>query len=294
MGLGTVGFIGVGRLGLPLAKRLLEAGYAVATTKRGRSHDLVQAGGHISGDGSPLAVAEASEVIVTCMPSASAFEDVLDGPDGILRANPVRPLIEASTLPLEVKTTARKKLVAAQSGMLDAPVSGTPAMVERQIAMIYASGDHDLYLQHESVLQAMSPQVTYVGSSLNGSKFKFVAQFLATINVTAAVEAMVYAQRAGLELSEVSKLIAASPGATSGQFQIRAPLIAAGQFEGTLVTVDMLLKDVDEVLQYGKEIGAPTDLLAIVAQHYHRLSDAGEGDAEPAKLFTALTEGPTP
>jgi 3-hydroxyisobutyrate dehydrogenase-like beta-hydroxyacid dehydrogenase len=220
----------------------------------------------------------------------SAFEEVLEGHDGILRAASVPTLLEVSTLPLEVKVSARKKLISANSRMLDAPVSGTPPMVELSMAMIYASGDRDVYLKYEKVLQAMSPHVTFVGSLLSGSKYKFVAQFLATIHVTAAVEAMVFAQRAGLDLDQVSKLISASPGATSGQFQIRSPMIAAGQFEGRLVTVDMLLKDVDEVMAYAEGIGVPTDLLAIVSGHYHRLADAGEGDAEPAKLFQALAE----
>jgi 3-hydroxyisobutyrate dehydrogenase-like beta-hydroxyacid dehydrogenase len=286
----TIGFIGVGRLGLPLARLLLGAGFVVATTKRGRSEDLISAGGHIPGDGSPLAVAEVSDAVITCMPSVDAFEEVLDGPDGILRAGSVPPVIDTSTMPLAVKLLARDKLLACQSGLLDAPVSGTPAMVERKMAMIYASGEHDLYLRHESVLRAMSGHATYVGRLLEGSKYKFVAQFLATIHATAAVHAMVYAQRAGLDLDQVSTLISASPGATSGQFQVRAPLIAAGQFEAKLVTVDIMLKDVDEVLAYGRQIGAPTELLEIVAQQYHRLSESGQGDAEPAALFPALVD----
>lgn len=286
----TVGFIGVGRLGLPLACRLIDKGFTVVTTKRGRSDELIAAGGSIAGDGSPRDVAEAASVIVTCMPSSSAFEDVLDGPDGILRASTTPLVIEASTLPLKVKESARKKLVDNGYQFIDAPVSGTPPMVEMQIAMIYASGDRDLYLQYEDLIQAMCPKVKYVGTGLNGSKIKFVAQFLATIHVTAAVEAMVYAHQAGLDLTEVSELISASPGAVSGQFQVRAPMIAAGDFEGKLVTVDMTLKDIDQVIAYGNEIGAPTDLSTVVAEHYHRLSDAGHGDVDPAALFRALIE----
>lgn len=287
----TVGFIGVGRLGLPLAKGLLDTGFRVISTKRGRSEELIAAGGAVAGDGSPRDVAEAADVIVTCMPSAAAFQDVIDGPDGILRASAVPPVIECSTLPLDVKQGARKRLIDRRSQFIDAPVSGTPPMVAMKIAMIYASGDRDAYLTYEAVLQAMCPKVTYVGTEFNGSKIKFVAQFLATIHVTAAVEAMVYAQRAGLDLSQVAELISASPGATSGQFQIRAPMIAAGNFDATLVTVDMTLKDVDEVIAFAREIGAPTDLSQIVADRYHRLSDAGRGNAEPAALFRALCDG---
>lgn len=287
----TVGFIGVGRLGLPLAQSLLDSGFAVVTTKRGRSDQLVAVGGLIAGDGSPRDVAETADVIVTCMPSVSAFEEVLDGPDGILRATNAPVVIESSTLPISAKDHGRQKLSERQSELIDAPVSGTPPMVQMKIAMIYASGEPDAYLRYENVLQAMCPKVTYVGSDFNGSKIKFVAQFLATIHVTAAAEAMVYAARAGLDLQQVAELISASPGATSGQFQVRAPMIAAGNYAAKLVTVDMLLKDADEVIAYAREIGAPTDLSTIVADHYHRLSDAGHGLAEPAALFRTLLDG---
>lgn len=291
MGALTVGFIGVGRLGLPLAQGLLDNGFRVVTTKRGRSEELVAAGGAVAGNGSPRDVADVADVIVTCMPSAAAFQDVIDGPDGILRARTVPRVIDCSTLPLSVKQDARKLLIDRNSQLLDAPVSGTPPMVAAKIAMIYASGDRDAYLTYEPLLQAMCPKVSYVGTEFNGSKIKFVAQFLATIHVTAAVEAMVYAERAGLDLVQVAELISASPGAASGQFQIRAPMIAAGKFEATLVTVDMTLKDVDEVIAFAGEIGAPTDLSRIVAERYHRLSEAGHGNAEPAALFRALRDG---
>ncbi|HET6736292.1 NAD(P)-dependent oxidoreductase [Mycobacterium sp.] len=273
----TIGFIGVGRLGLPLAKQLIDAGFAVATTKRGGSDELVRLGGDVPGNGSPLAVAENSDAVVTCMPSVSAFEDVLYGGEGILSGASVPPLIEASTLPLEVKLAARRRLLFARTGMLDAPVSGTPEMVERNVAMIYASGDRDLYLEYEAVLQAMSPHATYVGSSLNGSKYTFVAQLLSTINVASAVEAMVYAHRVGLDLDEVAELIAASPGATLGEW------IPEGQAEGSPVSVEATIRDIDEVLDHGKHIGAPRDLLTIVATHCHRLLNGGIRNAAPAE-----------
>ena len=287
----TVGFIGVGRLGLPLAEGLLENGFAVVSTKRGRSDELVALGGIIAADGHPRDVAEVADVIVTCLPSTSAFQDVLEGADGIFRAASPPPVIEASTLPLAVKQEARKALINKGSQLIDAPVSGTPPMVAAKIAVIYVSGDRDAYLKYEPVLQAMCPKVTYVGTGLNGSKVKCVAQFLATIHVTATVEAMVFAERAGLDLAEVSELISSNPWTASGQFQVRAPMIAAGNFEGKLVTVEMLLKDIKEVIAYATEIGAPTDLSMIVAEHYVRLSSAGHGDVDAAALYQALIGG---
>jgi 3-hydroxyisobutyrate dehydrogenase-like beta-hydroxyacid dehydrogenase len=233
-------------------------------------------------------VAEASDVVVTCLPSAASLYDILDGHQGILAADRVPPLIELSTLPVELKTLARRQLLSRGSDLLDAPVSGTPAMVAARIAVIYASGDRSLHDRVEAVFRAMSPNYAFVGEFGTGTKMKLVAQYLALIHVTAAAEAMAYAKLAGLDLDQVTDLITASPGAVSGQFQIRAPLMAAGQFDGELATVEMTLKDIGEVLSYGREISAPVDLITVAEKHFRELEAEGHGQADPAKLFDAL------
>jgi 3-hydroxyisobutyrate dehydrogenase-like beta-hydroxyacid dehydrogenase len=284
----TVGFVGVGRLGLPLASALLDAGFKVVCAARGRSAELVERGGAVSDDGTVRAVAEASDVVMSCLPSAASLRDALDGSDGLLAADRVPPLIELSTLPVALKAEARQRLLARGSDLLDAPVSGTPAMVGARIAMIYASGDRSLHDRVEDVLRAMSPHYIFVGEFGTGTKMKLVAQFLGLIHVTAAAEAMAYAKLSGLDLHQVTELISASPGAVSGQFKIRAPLMAAGQFEGKLVTVDMTLKDIGEIMSYGREIAAPLDLIEIAESHFRQLVADGNADADPAKLFDAL------
>jgi putative dehydrogenase len=288
MSIETVGIVGVGRLGLPLASALLDAGYDVVCTARGRSAELIDRGGSVPGEGTVRAVAETSDVVLSCLPSPASLRETLHGRDGLLAAEPVPPVIELSTLPVALKTEARELLLAHGSDLLDAPVSGTPAMVVARIAVIYASGDRSLHDRFEEVIRAMSPHYVFVGEFGTGTKMKLVAQFLGLIHVTAAAEAMAYAQLAGLDLHQVTELISASPGAASGQFKIRAPLMAAQQFEGKLVTVGMTLKDIDEILSYGKEIAAPVDLIEIAQGHFSRLKAAGYADADPAKLFDSL------
>lgn len=286
----TVGFIGVGRLGYPMAVSLLEAGYPVVCTARGRSAELISKGATIPGDGTPRAVAEAADVVLTCLASVASLEQVVQGENGLLAADRAPVVFEMSTLPLEAKRAACERLAARGGGLLDAPISGTPPMAAAKIAVIYSSGDRGAHDKYEAVLKAMAPASVYVGEFGAGTKMKYVAQFLATIHATATCEAMAYAELAGMDLAEVAKVISASPGATSGQFQIRAPMIVGGRFEGQLVTVDTMLKDVDQVLEYGTEIGAPTDMLSIVHQRFHELAERGDGQAEPAKLYPALLE----
>ncbi|WP_319457000.1 NAD(P)-dependent oxidoreductase [Mycobacterium sp. RTGN6] len=281
----TVGFVGVGRLGLPLACSLLDAGFTVVCTNRGNAELLVARGATVPGDGSVSAVAEAADIIASCLPSVASFDAVTAE---LLTVDDVPPLIEMSTLPVSEKERVRKQFIERGSELFDAPVSGTPPMAQAKIAMIYASGDRAIHDRFKDVFAAMSPNYCFVGEFGTGTKMKLVAQFLGLVHVTAAAQAMAYAHLAGLDLHQVAELISASPGAMSGQFKIRAPLIASGEFEGRLVTVDLSLKDVDEVIAYGQAINAPVDLISIVGEHFHKLADDGYGASDPASLFQAF------
>jgi putative dehydrogenase len=287
----TVGFIGVGRLGFPLACALLDGGFEVVCTKRGRAEELAARGASIPGDGSPRAVAEAADVVVTCLRTFAELEEVTGEADGVLAAASVPSLIELSTIAPADKERIRDRFVTRGADMLDAPVSGTPAMVNAKLAVAFASGDRHEYERLAEVLQGMTPNVTYVGEFGTGTKMKLVAQFLGMVHVTATAEAMAYAKLAGLDLAQVAELISGSPGAMSGQFKIRAPLIAAGQFEGKLVTVGMAYKDIEEVISYGTGLGAPMALIRVAEDYYRELAAAGHTEADPAKLFEALIEG---
>lgn len=290
MSVSTVGFVGVGRLGFPLAAALVGAGHTVVCPARGRSDELTARGATIAGDGTPRAVADVADVVFTCLASADALEEAVFGPAGLAAANQPLKLIDLSTIPIDLKQRIRDRLAEAGGELLDAPVSGTPPMAAAKIAVVYGSGDQALYQEVEHLITDMAPNSVYVGEFGTGTKMKLVAQFLATIHVTATAQAMVFAKLAGLDLGTVANVIAASPGAVSGQFQIRAPMIAKGQFDGQLVTVETMLKDVDAILDYAAEVGAPTDLVSIVGERYHKLAADGEGASEPGKLFLKLLE----
>lgn len=284
----TVGFIGLGRLGLPLAEALLAGGFRVVATSRGKATELTARGGEVVGDGSARAVAEAADVVVTCLPSEAALEEVVSGPQGILAAENVPTLIESSTLSVDAKLAVRERFVARGADMLDAPVSGTPAMVKAKVAVVYASGERPRYDRFAGVVTAMGPNSGYVGDFGTGTKIKIVAQFLATVHATVTAQALALAELADLDLTKVVELLVGSPGATSGQFSIRGPMIAERRFEGRMTTVDMLLKDLGEIISFATKVGAPLDLLEPMEARYRALSAAGHGNADPAKLFDAV------
>jgi L-threonate 2-dehydrogenase len=284
----TVGFIGLGRLGLPFAVNLAAAGYDVAGSGRGRSIELVAAGGRIAGDGSARAVAQEARIVLTCLPDDAALEQVVDE---LLGAEGEAPtVIELSTVSIDLMERLRARLVERGGELLDCPVSGTPAMAEAKQAVVFASGDRATYDRLAEVIGAIAPINVFVGGLGAGTNFKYVANLLAFVHVTVAAEAMAFAQAAGLDLNLVAAVISKSAGATSGQFNIRAPLMAAGNFDSKLVTVDQMREVCTQIVAHGELIGANTPLIAVVRDLYEEFAAHGEGGSDPGKLVLYLQD----
>lgn len=286
-----VGLIGVGRMGLPFGANLVEAGYEVVCCERGRSEELVAAGGSVAGDGSPRAVAEAADVVLTCLPNDEALEQVVSGDDGILSAEGEAPVVvELSTVSIPLMESLQKQLSDGGGELLDCPVSGTPPMAEAKEAVIFASGDKQAYDGVAELIAAIAPKNVYVGGVGAGTNFKYVANLLAFVHVTAAAEAMAFAAAAGLDQRMVAAVISKSPGATSGQFDIRAPLMAEGKFDSAMVTVDMMREVCDQICERAEAVGASTPLVGVVRDLYTEFAAQGEGGSDPGKLAVYLQE----
>lgn len=286
----TVGFIGLGRLGSPLAANLLDAGYDVVCSARGRSDELVAKGASVPGDGSPRAIAEAADIVLTCLPTEASLEQVLSGPDGIIAAGRPTLVVELSTFAIPFKRAQRDRLAEAGGEMLDCPVSGTPPMAAAKEAVVFVSGDPAAYARAKDVIAAAAPKNIHVGEFGQATNMKYVANFLAFVHVTVAAEAMAFAGKVGLDQHLVAKLISGSAGATSGQFNIRAPLMADRRFEGALVTVDMMRKDLELITEHADDVGASARLLGVVKELYDEMAELGEGDSDPAKLMAVLQD----
>jgi putative dehydrogenase len=291
----TVGFIGLGRLGLPFALNLVQEGYDVLSCSRGRSAELVQGGGRIAGDGSAGAVAAAASVVLTCLPDDAALEDVVGGmlPGSREGEGEAPTVIELSTVSIGQMERLRERLREHGGELLDCPVSGTPAMAQARQAVIFASGERAAYGRVAEIIAAIAPAHVFVGELGAGTNFKYVANLLAFVHVTVAAEAMAFARAAGLDLALVAKVISQSPGATSGQFSIRAPLMAEGKFESRLVTVDQMREVCEQILARADEVGAHTPLIRVVHGLYEDFAARGEGESDPGKLVLHLQDRTT-
>jgi putative dehydrogenase len=284
----TVGFIGVGRLGLPFALNLVSAGYDVVTTGRGRAADVVAAGGRIAADGSAAAVAAEASVVFTCLRDDGELETVAE--ELLSGAGAAPTVIELSTVSIDLMERLAQRFDERGGGLLDCPVSGTPAMAAEKQAVVFVSGNRETAETVTPLIAAIAPINVFVGDLGAGTNFKYVANLLAFVHVTVAAEAMALAAKSGLDLNLVAAVISKSAGATSGQFNIRAPMMAQGNFESTLVTVDMMREVCSQIVAHADKLGASTPLITVVRDLYDDFAAQGEGDSDPGKLVQFLQE----
>ena len=239
----TVGVVGLGRMGMPIARNLMERGFAVVGYRRSPSDELTSAGG--TNLASAADVAAKSDVIISIVPDADAVDEVVAATTTTLKPGTVH--LEMSTIPVERKLRARDLVRAAGGDLLDCPISGSPPMVEPRRATTFASGMKDSVDSAQAVLDAISGPWVYTGEFGTGASFKYVANMLMASHMAAAAEAMLLARRLGLDLELVQDTLDNSIGA-SAIWRQRGPVMRARQWSpapGPIGTLHEILAQID-------------------------------------------------
>jgi L-threonate 2-dehydrogenase len=279
----AVGFIGLGVMGSALSSHLLAAGWRVT----GYDIDPAALAAHEQRGGlaaaSPAAAAADAEVLVTSLPHPQALRDVTPQ----LAAPPGRLVIETSTLPVAVKQDARDFLAERGSALLDCPLSGTGGQARNKDVVAYLSGPADAKARAEPVLRAMTRGIHDVGAFGNGSAVKFIANLLVAVHNVAAAEAIVLAERAGLDLAAVLGAVADGAG-TSRMFEIRGPAMAAADYSGPGVRTSVFGKDLEIIARFARDVGSPTPLFALASAFYAAALAQGRGNEEAACVHAVL------
>ncbi|WP_088288257.1 NAD(P)-dependent oxidoreductase [Kineosporia sp. A_224] len=242
----SVGVIGLGKMGLPIARNLLERGFPVTGYRRTPVDELTALGGTFAG--SPGEVAAASTVIISILPDVDALREVVLGPDGTaahLRPGTVH--IEMSTLDVDAKQVLRDVVRDRGGDMLDCPISGTPAMVAPRAATTFASGEPACVDAVRQVLDAISGPWVYAGAFGSGARLKYVANLLVAVHTVATAEALLLAHRSGLDLKLVQDAVSGSI-AGSTIWDRRGPLVAGRTWTpapGPIGTLHLILEQIE-------------------------------------------------
>ncbi|MFI5957644.1 NAD(P)-dependent oxidoreductase [Cryptosporangium sp. NPDC051539] len=224
----NVGVIGLGKMGLPIARNLMERGFGVTGFRRSGSPELVAAGGTFAG--SPAEVAAASDVLLSIVPDADAVEEVVLGPRGTVHGlRPGTVHIEMSTTDVTRKAAVRDAVRAAGGDLLDCPISGSPGMVAPRLATTFVSGEQASIDAVTPVLDAISGRWVDVGAFGAGASMKYVANLLIGIHTVAAAEAILLARNLGLDLELVQRTLDTSISSSAILAQ-RGPVMRAQQW----------------------------------------------------------------
>jgi putative dehydrogenase len=284
----AVGIVGLGIMGGAFAKHLRAAGFGVVgcdliASKRSALRGL--GGVPVA---SPAAVAAAARVVITSLPSLAAFEVALFGKDGVAAgARKGTIVVEASTLPIEIKEDARKRLAQAGVILLDCPISGTGAQAAAKDIVIYASGDRRACARCKSIFAGFARNAYYCGAFGTGSKLKFIANLLVTIHNLSTAEAFVLAERAGVDAGLMYRVIKDGAG-SSRMFEVRGPLMVKRRYMPATMKVDVYQKDIAIIKAFAAALRSPTPLFTLSKRYYDAAYDGGYAKHDTAVVHAVL------
>ena len=285
---GTVGFIGLGAMGGPMAQNLVKHGFSLVV------HDIDAAKverlttrGAAKAD-SAEAVAGRVERTICMVETTAQAESVIAGERGIVNAaKPGHIVICMSTIdPLTVKRLGGE-LAARGIGMVDAPVSGGTERATSGELSIICGGDDRTIAACQDLFQAMGKNVFHVGGLGQGLAMKLVNNMLVQVNTVAVAEALVMGVKAGLDPQTIYDVVRVSTG-TSYAFEGRAPRMLARDFAPG-GTVDISFKDQELETAFAKQLGVPV-LLANVTQQVYQMARAAGFNKEDGSAVLKIYE----
>ena len=279
-----VGFIGLGIMGKPMAKNLCKAGYPLVVYNRskGAVRELVEAGAEEAF--SPREVAERTEILITMLPDSPHVEEVVLGKDGVLEAD-LKPgfiLVDMSSIAPLVARKIEKAMQARGGDMLDAPVSGgEPGAIAGTLA-IMVGGNPQIFDKVKPIFEVLGNGGTLVGPVGAGNITKLVNQIIVAINIAALSEAFVLGKKAGANPRLIFEAIK-NGLAGSNALNAKMPLILERHFDPGF-RIALHIKDLNNALATGHEIGAPLPLTGQVMEIMQALKTAREENNDHSGL----------
>jgi 3-hydroxyisobutyrate dehydrogenase-like beta-hydroxyacid dehydrogenase len=282
----TVGFVGVGKIGLPICENLIKSGYRVLGYRRGSLAEFEKFGGVAAR--SPAEIGAEAEIVFSCLPSSQALDEVVQGANGLIKsARPGQIIVELGSHPVPDKERYVAPLAAKGAHFLDGEVSGTPGMVSARKAVIYLAGDKDACAKAEPFVRGFADSCLYFGPFGAASRVKLVNNLLVAIHIAATAEAMALGLKAGVDVELMIKAIAGGSGGST-QFGIRAPWMAQRRFLPAQGTAPALQHYFDMIGEFADSVGVATPLLDRAVELYDKFIQMGLGEQDVAAMVDVI------
>jgi len=285
----SVGFIGLGLMGKPMATRLLKAGYRLIVHNRSpKPVEELAALGALPAS-SPREVAERSEFVITMLPDNPDVRSVITGSNGIIEG--VRKgmvVIDMSTVSPYLVQELHRMLADRGVDFLDAPVSGSTMAAEAGTLTIMVGGKYEAYERALPLFRAMGDKIFYMGGSGMGAFTKLCNQIAVSLNLLATCEALLLAKKAGLDQQKVIEVISTGAG-SSWQLTTLGPKMIKRDFRPGF-KVQHLRKDLRIIREMAEQLGLSLFGTNLVAELVKALDQKGHGTDGTQSLITLLEE----
>jgi 3-hydroxyisobutyrate dehydrogenase len=283
----TVGFVGVGKIGMPIVENLIKSGRRVVGYRRSSLAEFEKIGGVPAR--SSADVGAQADIVFSCLPSSEALYDVVQGPRGLVHsARPGQIVVELGSHPVPDKERQIEPLARKGAHFIDGEVSGTPGMVSAKKGVIYLAGDAAACKKLETVVAGFADSCLYFGEFGAASRVKLVNNLLVAINIAATAEAMALGLKAGVDVPLMIKAIATGSGGST-QFGIRAPWMAERRFQPVQGSVPGLQHYFDMIANFADSVGVATPLLDCVVPLYERFMAMGLGEQDVAAMVDVIS-----
>jgi 3-hydroxyisobutyrate dehydrogenase-like beta-hydroxyacid dehydrogenase len=264
----TIGFVGIGLIGLPICEHLLKNGYRVIGYRRSSLAEFEKLGGVKAK--SPADVGAQTDIVFTCLPTDAALEEVINGADGLIKtARPGQIIVEFGSHPVRFKEQYVRPLADKGAVFLDGEVAGTPGMIAARKGVIYLGGPADAVKTIEPVIAAFADLCVHLGDFGAATKVKLVSNFLVALHIAGTAQAMAIGLKTGVDIDLLIKAVATGSGGSSA-FAIRAPWMAERRFMPPHGSAAGLARYLDNAKVMAAEAGVGTELLDSLIDLYAR------------------------
>jgi 2-hydroxy-3-oxopropionate reductase len=285
----TIGFIGLGVMGRPMALHLLRAGYALGVYARRPDAAAPLLAGGASQSDTPADLASRSDVIITMVTATADVEEVLLGATGVLAgAKPGCTIIDMSTIAPQATVRMAAALGAKQVRMLDAPVTGGPSGAEAATLTIMVGGDASVLAEMRPVLERLGRQIVHMGGHGAGQIAKACNQLALLVNAEGAAEALSLGTRCGLDPHTLRQALMGGIAA-SRVLDVFGERMAQRQFTPGMAT-RLYDKDLNIVLELAREAGQHLPAATIVRKQLDDMLARGDAEKDLAALIRTVEQ----
>jgi len=282
-----VAVLGLGKMGAPIARRLVDAGHPVCVWNRTseRAAGLADEGARVLS--APREAWETADVCVTMLLDDAALLEVTTGADGLFTGGGERRvLVDMSTVSPQASRRVAEAAAAAGVEYLRAPVSGNPSVVEAGNLGIMVSGDEEIFRRVEALLREIGPNVFYVGSGEEARVLKLALNLMIAGNAQLIAEALVLGEAHGLDRARMLEVMGAS-AAGSPFVKYKAAGLLQDDYRATF-TASAMWKDLTMALAAAHEAHAPLPVTATIRELVEGCIGSGWGELDLMALLPRL------